>query len=779
MYAKALKKLRGFTNFIKVTVKINDIIIFIASLLSGRAYMFYNMSPFGTAVTMALMYKKYYSFAFLLPTIGALLSGRGFYVVKYILIYAFLGTLNFKKDIFENKKQFLVASALLFMIAGCIFICINDINLYDLIVLIIECVCALLMFEYFCAFVDYFNVNSIRRTMSKTEFISLSTVLLMLLVSVSDIYFLYDVTLSGIISVFIILFTALKFEIGVCTCSGVVLGVVIGMSNPQMLYCIGVYSVSAFFASVASCYKKTGVILAFLLSNIFVTFYINEVSVMFVNAFEIFVASIILYLIPYEKLDSIKMNLLLLMPNEKTKEIRRVNEVKKVAGIRLTKLAGVFTQMADILHKKNNMSGNIIPEKEERMLVENVAERVCKRCRNCKKCWIENYSHTYEIVRKLLRVTKTRGWAENYDLPSGFKNSCYNPTTIVLETNKVYELYRVNTVWENKVDESRDLISAQLYDMAEVVSSMSEDIQNSCEFESQTENEIINFLDRLGVKIKSVSVMKDTDKKSQVRVCVRESRNENEMKCIVLTAVEKILNKRMKMAKCTCINSEYNMLIKEREWFRLDTAVSRVRQKGEKKWGDSYAIINPGNGKTVVALSDGMGSGEEAAKESNETVNLLQSMLVAGIDKDTAVKLINSVLILKSYDEIFATLDMLIFDLFTGAGEFIKTGGAGSYIKKGKKVVCVRSSSLPTGIVGAAEPAKSKIKFSKDDVIVIASDGVTEVIRDDSWIREVLRCCDRKTAQQIADTLMERAIKLQGEHSDDMTVIVIKVEEEG
>ena len=172
-----------------------------------------------------------------------------------------------------------------------------------------------------------------------------------------------------------------------------------------------------------------------------------------------------------------------------------------------------------------------------------------------------------------------------------------------------------------------------------------------------------------------------------------------------------------------------------------------------------------------------MGSGSEAAKESNETVRLLEGMLVAGIDKETAVKLINSVLILKSYDENFATIDMLVFDLYTGVGEFIKTGSAGSYIKKGKKVVCLRSASLPTGIVGTLEPAKSRMRFVKGDVIIIASDGVTEVIRDDSWIREVLKNLQEQSAQEISELLMSKALKLQTEHTDDMTVIAVKIKE--
>ena len=76
-----------------------------------------------------------------------------------------------------------------------------------------------------------------------------------------------------------------------------------------------------------------------------------------------------------------------------------------------------------------------------------------------------------------------------------------------------------------------------------------------------------------------------------------------------------------------------------------------------------------------------------------------------------------------------------------------------------------------------SEPAKSKVRFSKDDIIVIASDGVTEVIRDDSWIREVLKNVGEESAKEISDVLLNKAKKLQNTHTDDMTVLAVKITE--
>ena len=137
--------------------------------------------------------------------------------------------------------------------------------------------------------------------------------------------------------------------------------------------------------------------------------------------------------------------------------------------------------------------------------------------------------------------------------------------------------------------------------------------------------------------------------------------------------------------------------------------IARIRPDKEEKYGDSYAVIRPDGGKLIVALSDGMGTGEKAFKESSETVSLLEHLLLAGIDREAAIKLINSVLILKSYDENFATLDLLIADLYTGEGEFVKTGGACSYVCREGQVARISTAALPTGIIGEMETANKKI----------------------------------------------------------------------
>ena len=97
----------------------------------------------------------------------------------------------------------------------------------------------------------------------------------------------------------------------------------------------------------------------------------------------------------------------------------------------------------------------------------------------------------------------------------------------------------------------------------------------------------------------------------------------------------------------------------------------------------------------MLALSDGMGSGLRAAKESKTTINLLENFFEAGFNKEIALKTINSILMLRSSDEMFSTIDLTIFDKYSGEAEFIKIGAVSTFIKTQGKVdvICLLYTS--------------------------------------------------------------------------------------
>jgi stage II sporulation protein E len=184
----------------------------------------------------------------------------------------------------------------------------------------------------------------------------------------------------------------------------------------------------------------------------------------------------------------------------------------------------------------------------------------------------------------------------------------------------------------------------------------------------------------------------------------------------------------------------------------------------------------PGGGKFVITLSDGMGTGKRASMESQAIIELLDSFLRAGFDKHLAVKLINSIMVLRSANDDFVTLDMCIIDLHTGEVEFIKTGAEPSFIKQGEYVETVRAASLPVGLMPEMEVATFARRVKDGDTIVMVTDGVESRKSGDKWIKGFMESADETSANELAAQLLNKAIEENdGKTYDDMTVISLKI----
>lgn len=182
----------------------------------------------------------------------------------------------------------------------------------------------------------------------------------------------------------------------------------------------------------------------------------------------------------------------------------------------------------------------------------------------------------------------------------------------------------------------------------------------------------------------------------------------------------------------------------------------------------------------MLAISDGMGSGPEAMKSSKIAIKMLERLLKAGFDKEISLKLINSTLIANTKQDMYATLDMQILDLYAGNMEFIKSGACPTFIKRNKEVKLLKSLSLPTGILEETDLVVYDYDLEDGDILIMCSDGIidsnTEYINRELWVKYLLEDMQTGDAQQIANMILNEAIDNQfGIQKDDMTVIVAKV----
>lgn len=214
--------------------------------------------------------------------------------------------------------------------------------------------------------------------------------------------------------------------------------------------------------------------------------------------------------------------------------------------------------------------------------------------------------------------------------------------------------------------------------------------------------------------------------------------------------------------------------------YRLEFGIAKAKKNGNTISGDSSTRIKLKDGKILIALSDGMGTGDEAARNSKKVVINLESLLNTGFEEERAVKLINSYLLVSKQEDNFATIDAMIFNPENGLANFIKIGACPTLIRTNNGIVTIESNSLPAGILGEINIETREKILKSGNVVVMVTDGVIDAQpeKNEQALMEVISAVKNTSAQRLADIILQEALDSNfGIARDDMTVIVTRVSE--
>ncbi|MBO4879275.1 MAG: SpoIIE family protein phosphatase [Clostridia bacterium] len=207
--------------------------------------------------------------------------------------------------------------------------------------------------------------------------------------------------------------------------------------------------------------------------------------------------------------------------------------------------------------------------------------------------------------------------------------------------------------------------------------------------------------------------------------------------------------------------------------FKLNFGSAVCPKKGSDTAGDSLCIRDF-DGLQLAVISDGMGSGAEAARESSQTVQLLADLVTCGFKLTEASECVNRLLLLRESGEMYATVDAILFDPLNGRMELVKHGAPPSYIVRRGEVSTLCEEALPVGIVEEAFPAVCTARMKRGDVIVMMSDGAADAFGD--ALAESIRDTVCENEPKLAAKLLVELAARTGGGGDDMTVIVAAAE---
>ncbi|MCR5607625.1 MAG: SpoIIE family protein phosphatase [Lachnospiraceae bacterium] len=429
--------------------------------------------------------------------------------------------------------------------------------------------------------------------------------------------------------------------------------------------------------------------------------------------------------------------------------------------------------------KRNIKVKEEVSKAEVNKIYEEVLEKYCNGCSKCTYCWEKNYECTYKTSTGIVAMGTDSGFVDMKDIPIDFANTCSYAENILDEVNKKLEIARYNLNWLNKVNEMKDSVALQIREMAGAISHLSMELYSPYGMARYDIKMIKHAFRKKGYMVRDVSTFSYNDGRLEVVLNIKNYNNIMPIVKDTAKILSMVVGKKMRSIDSgrNIVNNEYNNIFYvEENKYKVLTGVARKSKNPSEKCGDNYSIMDNGVNEVSVIISDGMGTGEKACNESEKVIGMLEHFLEAGFSKETSIKLINSILVLRDEENILSTVDMAIVNEHTGIVDFIKSGAANTYIKRKDRVEVIRTESIPIGILHEADYEVVTRKLEKSDMIIMMTDGVADNNNNEK-LENIISNINTNNPQKFADSLLDAIKNGDSFDKDDMTVVVMGVYE--
>lgn len=761
-----------------------NLIILPAAFLLGRISLLGGLMPFGIALYAATLGLNVNRIMISIAIFAGMLTS-GATVQLYTAFAAMLlfNALNipFKKIVGSSARVGIIAFIGV-LIPEMLITWLQGFLMYDVLKSLLNGFIIFALVFVFKNVLEVLGNPSRRYSLSNEEILSIAIACALAVGGLGN-WNIAGVSIRNILCILIILIFSFRTGAGNGAAIGVIVGTVISISSNSSPTIIASYAFCGLLSGILRNMGKIGCCVGVLMGNALLTFYTNGSTEVLIYLYEIIISILIFLFIPEKVMDAVvsKFDKNLAVGGDKKAYSLRLRDITVE---KLNKFSVAFGEMAKTFDEISETKA--ITEKQDITgIFDRVADRVCRDCSLCIHCWEQNFCNTYQIMFKIVEKLDSKGWIEQADIPQYFLDRCERVEDFVRAVNNVFELFKVDMVWRSKIGDSRGLVSQQLKSMSKIISNLAGELKSDINFKEDIENQIVLELAKAGIRNAEAVVYENKFGKYEMSLSYKGCGGKRSCIGSVEKILSEIVDRKMVKDGSECgLNPKTNtctVKFVEEENFKVITGVSRISKSEKYVSGDNYTFINTGDGKYIAALSDGMGTGHKACMQSKATVNLIEQFMESGFDKDTTVKLINSILVLRSTDDSFATIDISVVDLYEGEVEFVKVGAAPTFIKRSELVEAVRAASLPAGILSDVEVELIHKKVGSGEFVIMVSDGIIDSFKDSQdgikTVQNLLQDMDSKNPQIIADELLDAALSRSADRNpvDDMTVMVSKI----
>lgn len=801
-------------NFIKQNFSKQLILIYLLSFMVSIVQFGNNMAPFAIAIIAAITANNIpILIPYIITCIGTFIGFGGSGLLTYILtslVFMALSIFVLPKmnDKTEQKSLMphLIVSTILVQVVKILF---GPILIYDILLAILFTIITSIFYKIFKSSISVIKDSKTKKAFSIEEVIGTSLVIAIAISAFGELA-IFGYSIRNILCVLVVLVLGWQNGILIGATSGVTIGVVIAIIQNGDPVQIAAFAISGMIAGLLNKIGKIGVIIGFLLGNIILSYATNGNTHSIIMVQEILIASIGLLAMP----KNIKINIedfvsdvkyLPKIPDNRLEQkedmVYKLNNVSDA----ISEMANTYKEVAATILEENEIEysknkeifvtelENNINDLKDNVLYDDLVDDESPIVDDIFK----ELTEKSEITRKsLLNIFEAHN---NYIL--GFDDSEIS-NKIMSEIDKMvkainasYRISKINFIWKRKIVENKEAMGNQLDGISKTISNLAEDInmQTNTSKEIDEKEELIKILEQKKIGVKELNITKEENGKIEIGIYISPCEDFNSTKLEIEECksdkIKQIINKfykqefEVQLVDCSIQKTNEICYFKyiSKNKYKLQIGLAKITKDGSPVSGDTTLKMKLQDGKQLIAISDGMGSGPNARKSSKIAVQMLKRLLISGFNKKTSLDMINSSMCLNSEDDSYATLDIAIFDLYEGNVEFIKNGASPTYIKNRHHVDVIKNITLPTGILNHIELKISDRDVEENEILVMCSDGIAESNAEyenkELWLKYLLEQMETNNAQKMADIILKEAIDNNyGTPKDDMTVVVCKIE---
>lgn len=457
-------------------------------------------------------------------------------------------------------------------------------------------------------------------------------------------------------------------------------------------------------------------------------------------------------------------------PAEKDSEAVILEKKQADTVLRMNSLSGALGRLSDIIYTLSDRlrRPGIIDLKQ---ICDNAFDDHCSRCSLSSLCLERECTSTLDARAKITTGLYKTGRVDPESIPGWLKERCYNLDHIVSDIDRgTAEL--VESLIKN------DKTEAFAIDYESLSKLLADSIaENDAEYRVDPEltaklRRSLKYMD-----MPRSSVLCWGSRRKQVYISGVEIAGLRLGADEIRRMTENVLHTKLTRPSFNIEGDKVELSMSSARRYSVESARATSVRESESANGDTALTFETREDYFYSMISDGMGSGREAAVTSKLCGVFVEQLLTGGNGKAITLEMLHGFLRNRP-GECSATVDLAEIDLLSGKAAFVKSGAAPSFVLRSGNLYKLQSKTVPIGIMPVLDAEQIRFDLESGDIIIMLSDGVAQSLEDGVWLANMLTYEWVDDLQLMAEKILDGAA-LNNPRSDDMTSVLLKICEVG